>query len=386
MTQLRILILGSSYGILPATKLALAGHQVTLVGRQNEIATIEQTGIELHLPARETEAPLVVKLPVKQGQCLDAAQPGAVTPANADPNQHDLIILAMQEPQFAVDEVAALMKRVAESRRPCIALMNIPPLPFLDRLPGIDARGLASAYSSSDVWNAFDPQLITVASPDPQAIRPDPQNPGLVHVTLPSNFKIAPFADTAHQRMLQQIAADVDAVRIATADGEVTPRVRIVAHRSAFVPLAKWPMLIAGNSRCLVNDGEPISIRDAVWSNLEQSRQIYDSINSLARELGAAPDDLVSFDRYAAAAQNLIRPSSLARALHAGATAVERVDLLIELLAQSRGIDIPALKSVVANIDDRLATSPATAQPVALPPHRPHFANSSERDTARRGA
>ena len=382
MTKFSILILGSSYGLLPATKLALAGHKVTLVGRQEEIATIEQTGIELHVPARETEAPLIVKLPVQQGQCVDATQPGVVIPANADPNQHDLIILAMQEPQFSADEVATLMKRVAESRRPCIALMNIPPLPFLERLPGIDTLGLSSAYSSSDVWKAFDPQLITVASPDPQAIRSDPQNPGLVNVTLPSNFKIAPFVEPAHQEMLQQIAEDVDAVRITTADGEVTPRVRIVAHHSLFVPLAKWPMLIAGNSRCLVNDSEPISIREAVWSDIEESRQIYDSINSLARAIGAAPDDLVSFDRYATAAKNLIRPSSLARALHAGALAVERVDLLIELLAQSRGISIPALKSVVADIDARLASSNATPQPTPLQSHRPHAADSSERHAA----
>ena len=142
-------------------------------------------------------------------------------------------------------------------------------------------------------------------------------------------------------------------------------------------------MLIAGNSRCLVNDDEPRSIRDAVWSNLEESRQIYDSINSLARNAGADPDDLVSFDRYAAAAQSLIRPSSLARALHAGATAVERVDLLIELLAQSKGISIPALKSVVSAIDARLASASVDGKPAALHPGRPHFADAFKQDTSR---
>ena len=383
MTTLRILILGSCYGILPATKLSLAGHKVTLVGRPEEISAIESSGIELHVPSRETEAPLIIKLRAQQGACVDASQPGLVTPSAADPNQYDLIILAMQEPQFSAKEVAELMKLVARSGRPCIALMNIPPLPFLERLPNVDASSLRRAYSSSDVWKAFDPGIITVASPDPQAIRPDPNNPGLVHVTLPSNFKIAPFADPAHQKLLCQIADDVDAVRIDTGYGLATPRVRIVPHRSLFVPLAKWPMLIAGNSRCLVNDDEPRSIRDAVWSNLEESRQIYDSINSLARNAGADPDDLVSFDRYAAAAQSLIRPSSLARALHAGATAVERVDLLIELLAQSKGISIPALKSVVSAIDARLASASVDGKPAALHPGRPHFADAFKQDTSR---
>ena len=386
MTQLRILILGSSYGILPATKLSLAGHKVTLVGRPEEISTIESSGIELHVPSRETGAPLIIKLAAQQGACVDASQPGVVTPSAADPTQHDLILLAMQEPQLSANEVAELMKRVAASGRPCIALMNIPPLPFLDRLPNIDASSLCLAYSSSDVWKAFDPGLITVASPDPQAIRPDPNSPGLVHVTLPSNFKVAPFANPAHQDLLRQIADDVDAVRIETLDGPVTPRVRIVPHRSLFVPLAKWPMLIAGNSRCLVNDGEPRSIREAVWSNLEDSRQIYTSINSLALKVGAAPDDLVSFDRYAAAAQNLIRPSSLARALHAGAMAVERVDLLIELLAQSRGISIPALKRIVADIDARLARSQDADIPAQHSGRRPHMADPLRETSTRRRA
>jgi hypothetical protein len=384
MTPLRILILGSSYGILPATKLSLAGHKVTLVGRSEEISTIERTGIELHVPSRETESPLIVRLSAWQGECVDASQPGLLTPAGADLSQHDLIILAMQEPQFAAEEVASLMKRVADSGRPCIALMNIPPLPFLKRLPNIEVCQLRSAYSSSHVWEAFDPRLITVASPDPQAIRLDPDNPGLVLVTLPSNFKIAPFTEPAHQELLNRIAADVDAVRIATDDGLATPRVRIVAHESLFVPLAKWPMLIAGNSRCLVNDDAPRSIRDAVWSNLDESRQIYDSINSLAVEVGTAPDDLVSFDRYAAAAQKLIRPSSLARALHAGAKAVERVDLLIELLAQSKGISIPALKQVVDDIDTRLNQSNRADQTVPFAPRRTHVEDSNQQNQSRR--
>ena len=79
MTPLRILILGSSYGILPATKLSLAGHKVTLVGRSEEISTIERTGIELHVPSRETESPLIVRLSARQGECVDASQPGLVT-------------------------------------------------------------------------------------------------------------------------------------------------------------------------------------------------------------------------------------------------------------------------------------------------------------------
>jgi hypothetical protein len=43
-------------------------------------------------------------------------------------------------------------------------------------------------------------------------------------------------------------------------------------------------------------------------------------------ELGAAPADLVPFEKYAAAASGLTKPSSAARALFAGAPNIERVD------------------------------------------------------------
>ena len=45
-------------------------------------------------------------------------------------------------------------------------------------------------------------------------------------------------------------------------------------HDSLFVPFAKWPMLLTGNYRC-VTAGEPVSIRDAVQSDLALSSEIY---------------------------------------------------------------------------------------------------------------
>ena len=71
-------------------------------------------------------------------------------------------------------------------------------------------------------------------------------------------------------------------------------------------------------------------------------------------KLGANPDDLVPFDKYAAAAQSLTRPASAARALQNGAQYIERADKLVQLLAKQKGLSHPTLDGVVALVDSRL--------------------------------
>ena len=57
-------------------------------------------------------------------------------------------------------------------------------------------------------------------------------------------------------------------------------------HRSVHVPLAKWPMPIAGSYRCLETD-QIASIRDAVHRDLEATRALYDEAAGLCLALGA---------------------------------------------------------------------------------------------------
>ena len=89
--------------------------------------------------------------------------------------------------------------------------------------------------------------------------------------------------------------------------------VKLKVHDSLFVPLAKWPMLMAGNYRCIRRDGM-ISIQGAVHGNLDQSRQIYDWVWKLCKTLGADDADMVPFEKYAKAVEGLTNPSSAARA------------------------------------------------------------------------
>ena len=49
----------------------------------------------------------------------------------------------MQEPQYRSPGVRELLDRVALSRKPCMSIMNMPPLPYLARIPGVDAANAA---------------------------------------------------------------------------------------------------------------------------------------------------------------------------------------------------------------------------------------------------
>jgi hypothetical protein len=136
--------------------------------------------------------------------------------------------------------------------------------------------------------------------------------------------------------------------------------VKLKVHDSIFVPLAKWPMLIAGNYRCITRDGA-IPIRDAVHGNIEKSKAVYEWVSGLCRELGADQEDLVPFDKYAKAAEGLAKPSSAARALFGGAAHIERVDCLVHRIAGQRGLRLELLDETVKLVDDRLVKNRASA-------------------------
>jgi len=95
-------------------------------------------------------------------------------------------------------------------------------------------------------------------------------------------------------------------------------------------------------------------IKEAVHTDLNASRQIYDWVRDLCVKLGASPDDLVPFDKYAAAADELVRPSSAARALFNGAPNIERVDRLVQAIAAQYGMHNAVLDATVAMVDARL--------------------------------
>jgi hypothetical protein len=266
---------------------------------------------------------------------------------------YDLVGLAMQEPQYRSPGVRELLDAVAKSRVPCMSIMNMPPLPYVKRIPGLNYDALRPAYTDPTVWDSFDPATITLNSPDPQAIRPPDGKANELLVTLPTNFKCARFDDEKSTAILRQLEKDVDAARFDAPEGKIELPVKLKIYDSIFVPLAKWAMLLAGNYRCITKDGMRTA-QEAVWSDIETSRSVYNFVFDLCVKLGAKPDDLVPFDKYAAAAQSLTRPASAARALQNGAPYIERADKLVQLIAKQKGLSLPAIDAQVALVDSRL--------------------------------
>ena len=343
-TTYKILIMGASYGSLLGTKLALAGHTVKLVCLPAEAELINQEGAIVRLPIKGRDGLVEINSKKLPGQ-LSAGGTTAFKPAD-----FDLVALAMQEPQYRSPGVRELLQAVAKSRVPCMSIMNMPPLPYLARIPGLDVAACRGCYTDPTVWDSFDPKLMTLCSPDPQAFRPPEEKVNVLQVRLPTNFKSARFDADAHTAILRQLAADIEAVRFDSGAGKIELPVKLKVHDSVFVPLAKWSMLLAGNYRCVQKDAM-IPIKEAVHGDIEATRSVYAWVAKLCMSLGAAEKDLVPFEKYASAALSLGSPSSAARALAAGAPNIERTDRLVQTIAAQKGMHNDVVDRTVALVD-----------------------------------
>src|SRR5215470_8114065 len=97
-----ILILGASYGSLLATKLAMAGHNVTLVCRAKTAELINRDGTEVRIKLRDEAVHRAI---------FSRDLPGTVNaaaPENLNLAGYDLVGLAMQEPQYANHTIRVL--------------------------------------------------------------------------------------------------------------------------------------------------------------------------------------------------------------------------------------------------------------------------------------
>ena len=153
--------------------------------------------------------------------------------------------------------------------------------------------------------------------------------------------------------ILRQLEKDVEAARFDAPEGKIELPVKLKVYDSIFVPLAKWAMLLSGNYRCITKDGMRTA-QEAVHGDIETSRSVYNFVNDLCVKLGANPADLVPYEKYAAAAQSLVRPASAARALQNGAPNIERADKLVQLIAKQKGLSLKAIDDQVALVDRRI--------------------------------
>jgi hypothetical protein len=66
---------------------------------------------------------------------------------------------------------------------------------------------------------------------------------------------------------------------------------------------------------------------------------------------------MVPFEKYANAAKSLLKPSSAARALAAGAQNIERVDLVVQTAAKLKGLRSASLDETVELVNGWLAAN-----------------------------
>src|SRR5213596_2385664 len=260
-TKYKILIMGASYGSLLGTKLALAGHSTHLICLPAEADLINKEGAIVRMPVKGRDALVEINSKKLSGRITAGGTAGV------KPSDYDLVALAMQEPQYRSPGVRELLAAVAKAEVPCMSIMNMPPLPYLARIPGVSADACRGCYTDPTVWDRFDPARMTLCSPDPQAFRPPEEKLNVLQVRLPTNFKSARFPSDAHTAILRRLEADIEAARFEN----IELPVKLKVHESVFVPLAKWAMLMAGNYRCVLKEGIRTA-QEAVHSDLETSR------------------------------------------------------------------------------------------------------------------
>src|SRR5262249_7245053 len=219
-----ILMMGASYGSLLASKLLFGGHTIKLVCLPAEADLINAEGFRVRMPIKGRKDPVVLdsrKLPGKVSAC------GA---GDVNPKEFDLVGLAMQEPQYRSPGVRELLDAVAKAKVPCMSITTIPRLAYLNPIPAHNTEALKPAYTDPTVWDSFDPAVLTLCSPDPQAIRPPDEKVNVLQVTLPTNFKVARFDSDKHTAILRRLQDDIEPIRLDTPDAKIWLPVKLKVH------------------------------------------------------------------------------------------------------------------------------------------------------------
>src|SRR6185436_8350320 len=117
-TPFKILIMGASYGSLLASKIVAAGHTVKLVCLPAEAELMNKEGAIIRMPVKGKEGLVEINTKKLPGN-LSADGPAAV-----NPKDYDLVVLAMQEPQYRSPGVRELLDAAAKAKVPCMSIMN----------------------------------------------------------------------------------------------------------------------------------------------------------------------------------------------------------------------------------------------------------------------
>jgi len=95
----------------------------------------------------------------------------AVTPQNVDVSVTIWSGWRCRSRKYTNHTIRVLMIKIAAAGLPCLSIMNMPPLPYLKRIPALAGMNWRGLYQCAGV-GTVQPGLVTLCSPDPQAFRP----------------------------------------------------------------------------------------------------------------------------------------------------------------------------------------------------------------------
>ena len=279
MPTYNILMMGASYGALLAIKLLFGGHKITMVCLPNEVEAFNSDGAHVRMPIRGRATPVDLDSRKLPGS-LRAAGTGDV---NA--KDYDLAVLAMQEPQYRSPGVRELLDALARAQVPCMSIMNMPPLPYLARIPGLNVDALRSCFTDATVWDNFTPGKITLAARSRRIPSADPRG-GVISVVLRIHSTHAidgspaavvhidglwlgnlPIPHSLAERRIQSampqlvpliqraLSLQLGARRATTVMPEVQDTARLIAQGEPFPLAFKWERLLCGSEDIRVEDG-----------------------------------------------------------------------------------------------------------------------------------
>jgi ketopantoate reductase len=107
-----VLILGASYGSLLSTKLLLAGHDVTLICREGTANVLNENGSIVRMPikGRNNRIELKSSPRARSPDQIIFAKKSSNDESKYNNSIYDLVVLAMQEPQYSAPDVRRLVQ------------------------------------------------------------------------------------------------------------------------------------------------------------------------------------------------------------------------------------------------------------------------------------
>lgn len=342
-----VLVFGASYGLIICAKLMMAGYDVKCICLEKEAEILNNEGFKIEIPGYLRKKIFINSNNLKGN--FSAFTPDKIKSLN----NIKLAFLAMQESQYSNKDILKILEQIIAKPIPSVSIMNIPPSSYLKKFININDTVLNSIYFNHKIWKNFNIDFLSHASADPQIFKPEVNTPNFISVRLASNFRVASFQDSASEKILEEVAKKIKNARLSSGSDKIRVPINLNIYKSPHISLSKLPMLITGNYRCVVNSGI-VSIKNAVMSNINVSKKIYDDVYNLCLSLGASKDLLIPFDGYLKAAQNLTAPSSVARAFLNGDPNIERVDKLVLNIAKLKNLSVYKLEEIVKVFDNQL--------------------------------